>query len=171
MVIRFDTRRVLGVAAGLPRHHHADSPAPFGENVHHVRVAELHPNGTATRAFGVVALKVAIDAAIGGLEWHTLFRPRAHPFESRTDDANEMTIVLATEIRLDGATIVVVYSHRTSPENIRVTPSIVRTSSAPESSIPCATPRRMVPSASNSMDRPSVADARRLHSLRIRASP
>ena len=49
----------------------------------------------------VVALEVAIDAAARHLQRHAARRPAAHLLERRPDDANQVTVVLAAEIRLD----------------------------------------------------------------------
>ena len=52
-------------------------------------------------ALGVVALEVAIDAATRHLERHAARRPAADLLERGPDDANQVAVVLAAEIRLD----------------------------------------------------------------------
>ena len=89
--------------------------------------------------------------------------PAAHLLERRPDDANQVTVVLATEIRLDLATVVFYDSHRTSPEITRARVAPSRTSSAPVSSMFSATPCLVTPATSHSTRRPNVETARSRH--------
>ena len=90
-------------------------------------------------------------------------RPAAHLLERRSDDANQVTVVLAAEIGLDLPTVVFYGSHRTSPEITRARAAPSRTSSAPVSSMSSATPWRVTPATSHSTRRPNVDTARSRH--------
>ncbi len=82
-----------------------DRPAPLVEGVEHVGLAELDPHRPATRTLRVVALEVAIDPVAGDLERHSPRGPSEHLLEGGTDDPNQVAVVLAAQIRFDGAAV------------------------------------------------------------------
>src|SRR5688572_2847018 len=138
----------------------AQRAAPLVEHVHDIGLAELDPDRPSPRAFRVIPLEVAIDTTPRHVQRHAFRRPPAHLLERWSDDANEVTVVPATEIRLDLPAIVFYGNHRTSPEITRARAAPSRTSSAPVSSMSSATPWRVTPAASHSTRRPNVATAR-----------
>src|SRR5688500_2886761 len=90
---------------GLRRTRHANCAAPLVEHVEDVGITEFDADRTASRPLGVVALEIAIDAPIRHLQRHTLGGPTADLTERRTDAPDKVTIVLATEVGLDLATV------------------------------------------------------------------
>ena len=78
----------------------AHGAAPLVEDVEDVRFAELDAHRPTARALGVVALEVPIDAAARDRERHAARRPAADLLERRADDANQVPVVLAAEMRL-----------------------------------------------------------------------
>src|SRR5690348_17858539 len=94
----------LVALAGSGRGHTHGAP-PFVEHVQHVGLAELHLDGPAARTFRVIALEAAIDAPAGHLDWNAARRPAADLLEHRADNANQMAVVLAAQIRLDLAAV------------------------------------------------------------------
>src|SRR5262245_13168090 len=117
----------------------AQGAAPVVEDVEDVGLAELDADRPASRPFCVVAIEVPIDTALGNSQRNTSDGPAADLLERRSDDANEMAVIFAAQVRLDLPAIVFYASHRTSPDITlaRVIPS--RTSSAPVSSMSSAT--------------------------------
>ena len=104
--------------APVPRRHpaHADGPAPLVERVEHVVFAVLDAQRTAPCALGVVAFERTVDAVAGDLERNALLRPATHELEGRPHDANQVPVVLARQVRLDGAAVLVRrHSQVTSP--------------------------------------------------------
>ena len=89
----------------------ADGAAPVVERIAHVGVTELDAHRTAARAFAIVPLEVAIDAGEGHLERNALARPAGHLLERRADDADQVAVVLATEVRFDLAAVVFRRNH------------------------------------------------------------
>src|SRR5688572_5005325 len=83
----------------------ADRTPPVVERIQHIRLAELDPHRTASRSLRLVPLAAAIDAAERNLERDPAFSPRAHLFESRPDDPDQMALVLAAEVGLDLAAV------------------------------------------------------------------
>src|SRR5262249_5025078 len=77
-----------------------DRASPLVEDVEDVGLAEIDFDRPPPRSFPVVPLEVAIDASEGDLQRHTLLRPRRDAIERRPGDANQMTVVLSTEIGL-----------------------------------------------------------------------
>src|SRR5688572_21045323 len=71
----------------------ADGTPPVVERIQHIRLAELDPHWTASRSLRLVPLAAAIDAAERNLERDPAFSPRAHLFESRPDDPDQMPLV------------------------------------------------------------------------------
>src|SRR5688572_5084067 len=118
----------------------AQRAAPLVEDVHHIRFAELNPDWPSSRTFRVIPVEVPVDAAHGDIQWHAFDRPAAHLLERGSDDANQVTVVLATEVGLDVPAVILYVSHRTSPEITRARAGPSRTSSAPVSSMSSATP-------------------------------
>src|SRR6185503_5357009 len=80
---------------------HADGSSPLVEHVEHVGLAELDAHGPPPRPLRVVALEVAIDPAHGELQRDAALRPAADLLERGADDANQVAVVLATEVVLD----------------------------------------------------------------------
>src|SRR4030095_6760062 len=94
--------------------------------------------------------------------------------ERGTDDANQMAIVLTTEIRLDRAAVLVgrLYNHLTSPDLIFRVPVPTLTTNAPSSSMFSARPDCRPPADSHSTRRPSIGAARARHaSITTRPPP
>ena len=81
--------------------------APFVEDVEHIGLAEVDADRPPARAFAIVALKVAIDAAERDLERNALRRPSGHEIERRPHDANQMAVIFSTEVGLDLAAVLV----------------------------------------------------------------
>src|SRR5262245_52593479 len=135
--------------------------APFVEYIEHVGLAEIDPHWAAARPLRIVAFEVAIDPGEHDFQRDTGFGPPAHAVEGGTDDANEMSVVLAGEIRLDVAAVFVrVHNHSTSPPMTRSVDPPDRTSSAPSPSMPAVTPRSLTPSLVHSTAAPAPPTAR-----------
>src|SRR5262245_765645 len=91
-------RRLLdiGSAAGIGRNRRdTDRSTPVIERIEDISLAELDPHWTPPWALPVVALEIAIDAGLSDTQGNPLPRPAHHLLERRTDDANQMTVVLA----------------------------------------------------------------------------
>ena len=82
-----------------------DRAPPFVEGIQNVRLAEFDPHRTATWSFGVVAFEVSIDSVTRNLQRHSPAGPPEDLLERGTDDANQMAIVLTTEVGLDCAAV------------------------------------------------------------------
>ena len=83
----------------------ADRAPPLVEGVEHVGLAELHAHRPPARSLAVVALEVPVDAGPGHLQRDALVGPAHHPLERRPDDADQVTVVLAAQVRLDLAAV------------------------------------------------------------------
>jgi len=102
---------------------HADGPAPLVEGVEHVFFAELDAHRTPACALGVVPIERAVDAVDGDLERNALLGPATHQLEGRAHDANQVSVVLARQVRLDGTAVLVgCHSQTTSPPTTRSVP-------------------------------------------------
>src|SRR5262249_31133340 len=73
----------------------AHGAAPFVEDVENVGVAEVDLHGPPARALSIVALEAAIDALERDLERDAARGPSGHELERRSDDANQVAVVLA----------------------------------------------------------------------------
>ena len=87
---------------------HADRPPPLVERVEHIVFAELDRAPAGAAALCVVPLERAVDARAGDLERN---RP-APPSRGRSSNAGptmriEVTVVLPSQVRLDGAAVLV----------------------------------------------------------------
>ena len=80
-----------------------NSAAPVIEGIEHVGFTEFDAHGPPARAFAVVALEVPIDAGLRDLQGHALRRPALDLLEGRPGDADQMSVVLPAEIRLEVA--------------------------------------------------------------------
>src|SRR4030095_2130369 len=83
------------------RNRHTDRSPPLVEHIKYVGLAELDAHRPPPRAFGVVALEIAVAAAPSKLQRNAARRPAADLFECRADDSNEMAIVLAAQVILE----------------------------------------------------------------------
>ena len=92
----------------------ADSSPPRIEGVEYVVLAEINLHGTAAHAFRVIPNEVGVDALARDLERDALRRPAAHSLEGRSDDSDEMAVVLAAKIGFDFAAVLV-WAHRGGP--------------------------------------------------------
>ena len=102
---------------------HADGPAPLVEGVEHVLLAELDAQRTSACALGVVPIERAVDTVEGDLERNALLGPAPHQLEGRAHDANQVPVVLARQVRLDGTAVLVgCHSQTTSPPTTRSVP-------------------------------------------------
>jgi hypothetical protein len=79
-------------------------PPPLVEDVEDIRFAEVDFDGTAPRALPVVPLEVAIDPLARHLERHALRGPSSHQIERWSGDADQMSVVLPTEIGFNVST-------------------------------------------------------------------
>jgi hypothetical protein len=103
-----DGRRIfdIGTALGVWRDRRdANRAAPLIERIEHVGFTELDAHRTPARPFPVVALEVAIDASLRDAKRDTLPRPADHLLERRTNDADEVAIVLAAQVGFDFAAV------------------------------------------------------------------
>ena len=85
----------------------ADRPTPRLEHVENICFAEIDAHGTSARPSRVVPLEIAIDAAANDFERNSARRPAAYALERRSDDPDEVTIILAAEVGLDFATVLI----------------------------------------------------------------
>ena len=85
----------------LGRQGDPERPSPFIECVEHIRFTEIDAHRPPPRTLAVIALEISIDAAERDLQRDSLHRPTRHTVEGRSHDANQMTIVLAAQVRLD----------------------------------------------------------------------
>src|SRR5690606_29913745 len=153
-------RRSVVLSFPALRTMHADRTAPLVEDVEDVGLAVLDPDRPTAGALRVVALHAAVDAAVRHLERHTALGPAAHALECRSDDADEMAVVLAGQVGFERAAVLVgAHSHRTSPAVTGTVAPARRTSSAPVSSIPAVTPRSAPPSDSSATGAPVTPTA------------
>src|SRR5262245_38365040 len=95
-------RRTLG---RFDRNRNTNRAAPPIERIEDIGLAELDANRSASRTLAIVALEVPIDSGIGNLQRHPLLCPTRHLLEGRTDDADQVPVILATEIGFDVATV------------------------------------------------------------------
>ena len=87
---------VGGASSGDP-----GSAPPFVEYVKDIGLAEIHPHRTPAGAFAIVAFEVAVDAAERDLQRHACASPARDQLEARSDDTNQVPVVLPTEIRFN----------------------------------------------------------------------
>ena len=80
--------------------------SPVVEEIENVRLAELDPNRTTARPFGVVAFAVLIDPPKRDLQRHAPRRPSADLLERRSDNANQVPLVLLAKVSFDFAAVV-----------------------------------------------------------------
>ena len=83
----------------------ADGASPVVECVQDVGFAELHADRPAPWPLCVVALEVPVDAAKDHFQRNPPGGPPAHLLEGWPDDPDQVAVVLAAQVRLDGATV------------------------------------------------------------------
>src|SRR5678815_1366788 len=151
------------------RDRYSDRPSPFVEHVEDVGLAKLNLHRAPAWSLGVVALEIAIDPTLCDLDRNAARRPSAHLLERWSHDADQVSVVLSTEIgfKLPAVPAEVRglgrHSHRSSPDTTLARPASVSTIRPPSSSTLRTTPDFGAPSSSHSTRRPKVDDARCRH--------
>lgn len=84
----------------------ADGATPVVERVEDVVLTKLDPNGPPAWPLPVVTLEIPIDTRERHFQRNPFARPTGHLLERRTDDSDQMTVVLPTEVGLYFAAIV-----------------------------------------------------------------
>src|SRR5262245_36160147 len=85
---------------------HAGCAAPLVEDIEDVRLAEVNLHRPPPRTRPVVALEVTIDPLERDLDRDAARRPGRHHLEGRSDDADQVPVVLPTEVGLDLAAVI-----------------------------------------------------------------
>jgi len=76
-------------------------PAPLVEYIQHVRFTEIDPYRPPARTLAVIALEVPIDAAERHLERHSFRGPAGDKLEGRSDNADQVSVVLPAQVGFD----------------------------------------------------------------------
>ena len=85
----------------------ADGAAPGIEGIKDVVLAEIDLHRPASNPLGVVPHEVGVDALARDLERNALCGPAADTLEGRSDDSDQVAVVLAAEVGFDLAAVLV----------------------------------------------------------------
>lgn len=97
---------------------HPHRSTPLVEQLDYIGLAELDSEGTLASSLCVVPLKRAVDPSEHYPNRDLLLSPPIYQLERGTDDPNQVAVVLATEVRLDFATVSA-RIHSTLPATMR----------------------------------------------------